>query len=333
MAEKKPQIQTYQPAYVFAYPEYAEVADQQIQIFWPWDEIDVAKDKQALLTEMTESEKHGVLTALKLFTKYEIFVGNEYWLNRVMKKFPRPEIQRMAAAFGHVELNSHAPFYNQINEELGLATEEFYNSYIEDPILVERMKFIDSLVDNKDDALSLAGFSMVEGAVLYSSFAFLKHFQSNGKNKLMNICRGINMSVTDENLHSVGGAMLCNQLVSELEMSDEEFAEFEAKVYQMAEQINQHESRIIDMLFEKGEMDGITADEMKIFVKSRINTCLGQLKLAPLYVITKNPVAEWFYKGINNYQFNDFFSGLGREYQRNWVASKFIWVSKGVEKQ
>ena len=324
----KPNIQKYQPAYVFEYPEYAEMADTQLDIFWPWNEVDVAKDKQQLLTEMTESEKHGVTTALKLFTKYEIIVGNEYWLGRVMTKFPRPEIQRMAAAFGHVELNSHAPFYNEINKELGLATEEFYNSYIEDETLVDRMEFIDNLVSSKDDVLSLAGFSIVEGAILYSSFAFLKHFQSNSKNKLINICRGINMSVTDENLHSLGGAALCLDLIREMEYNEEEIEEFQNKVYEFCHKVREHEHRIVDMFFEKGTMEGITCTQMKHFVDSRINICLQQLNLKKLYEVSYNPVADWFYDGINNYQFNDFFSGLGREYQRNWDESRFIWKVK-----
>lgn len=326
----KTKIQTKQPAYVFEYPVFAEMADQQLEVFWPWREVSVGKDKQVLLTEMTESEKHGVITALKLFTKYELIVGTEYWGGRVMGKFQRPEIQRMAAAFCHVELNSHAPFYNEINKELGLDTEEFYNSYIEDPLLAERMEFIEEMVCSKDDALSLAVFSMVEGAVLYSSFAFLKHFQSNGKNKLTNICRGINMSVTDENLHSVGGAELCKQLVLEQERSPEELEVFHKDVYAAAEKIKEHEFCIVDKFFEKGKMDGITDVQMKHFVESRVNTCLQQLGMKKLYDVKYNPVADWFYKGINNYQFNDFFSGMGREYQRDWDAERFTWTKENT---
>src|SRR3546814_9244700 len=68
------------------------------------------------------------------------------------------------------------------------------------------MEFIDSLVNQHDDLVSLGCFSLIEGAVLYSSFAFLKHFQTRGKNKLLNVVRGINFSVRDENLHCVAGS-------------------------------------------------------------------------------------------------------------------------------
>ena len=69
---------------------------------------------------------------------------------------------------------------------------------------------------------SIAVFSMIEGAILYSSFAFLKHFQAEGKNKLVNVTAGINFSVRDENLHSMAGAWLFKTLLAECELSDEE---------------------------------------------------------------------------------------------------------------
>lgn len=73
-------------------------------------------------------------------------------------------------------------------------------------MLNARVEHIGKIIDDESDLVSLAGFSMVEGVILYSSFAFLKRYQSQGKNKLLNIVRGINFSVRDENLHSVGGA-------------------------------------------------------------------------------------------------------------------------------
>lgn len=321
-------IEKYQPAYISEYPQFDEVADKQMDIFWPHKEIAVEKDKQDLLTCMTDSERHGTITALKLFTKYELFVGTDYWAGVVMKKFKRKEIQRVGACFSHVELNSHAPFYDKINKELGLSTVEFYNSYVEDEELRDRVEFIEKLVSCDDIALSLAGFSMVEGAILYSSFAYLKHFQSKGKNKLANVCRGINMSVTDENLHSITGAALCNIVVKEREYSEEEYKCFVQRVVEMAKVLYAHECRIIDMLFEHGAPTGISSDDMKVFVQSRINTCLQQLNIEKLFTIESNPIAEWFYKGINNFQYNDFFSGIGREYQRNFSEDDFVWEAK-----
>lgn len=321
-----PRIKTPTESYVLTnYPQAVQYADTQLGIFWPPNEIKVEKDKQDLLVNMTPSESHGSTTVLKLFTKYELFIGKEYWGDVIAKRYPRPEIERMANAFAFFEINVHAPFYNNINIVLGLATDEFYTSYTNDPVLKSRMDFIDSMLSEPDELVSLAAFSMMEGAVLYSSFAFLKHFQSSGKNKLMNIVRGINFSVRDENIHSEAGAWLFRTIKDELKLTSEQFADVKEKVYKVARSILEHEKRIISMIFEKGEIEGITADQLINFVMSRINICLSNLGLQPLYEVKENPIADWFYSGIRNYQFNDFFSGIGAQYNRNWDKAAFVW--------
>src|SRR3546814_9234769 len=129
-----------------------------------------------MLVNMTEAENHGVVTTLKLFTLYEMAVGTDYWLGRVMKMFPRPEIQRMASVFGMFELNVHAPFYDKISKTLSLDNKEFYSGYVNNETLKTRMEFIDSLVNHHDDLVSLGCFSLIEGAVLSFCFALFKHF-------------------------------------------------------------------------------------------------------------------------------------------------------------
>ena len=88
-----------QTAYIVNYPEAIEMTEKQTSIFWTAEEVNVSKDVHDILTNLTEAEKHGVITTLKLFTKYELIVGDEYW-NRVGKLFQHPaDIQRMASTF------------------------------------------------------------------------------------------------------------------------------------------------------------------------------------------------------------------------------------------
>lgn len=323
---KQANIKTWKDGYIDEYPQFSKLADEQIKIFWPWDEIKVEKDKQDLLTGMTEAEKHGVIFTLKLFTKYELYVGNEHWGSRIAKAYPQVGVQRMSAAFAHVELNSHAPFYNEINKELGLADMAFYTSYLDDPVLSARMKFIDDMIANPDDELSTSVFSLTEGGVLYTAFGYLKHFQSQGKNKIPNVNRGLNMSVRDENLHAVGGAMLARQALKEQERTEYEMQQYREAVQEAAWQIREHEFAIIGKTFEKGKVDGITEIQLQHFAESRLNMCLEQLDVPKIFTVKYNPIADWFYKGINDYQLNDFFQGVGREYVRGWDKTRFIWV-------
>lgn len=307
------------------YPAAIQMAETQMEVYWLPTEINIEKDTQDLRVNMTSAEQHGVITTLKLFTLYELLVGNEYWGGRIRKSFPRPDIEFMATTFGFVEIGIHARFYNRLNEVLMLDTDEFYESYAQDETLKSRIDFVNAMADDEDLALSVGVFSMLEGAVLYSSFAFLKHFQSQGKNLLKNVCSGINFSVRDENLHALAGAWLFNTLCEEEGYGHLRMMELETKLRTAAVTIYEHECRIIDMIFEQGPIEGISPEDLKTFVKSRINLCLANLYIDPLYSVDENPIADWFYKGINSYQFGDFFYGVQNEYNRNASEEDFEW--------
>lgn len=312
-------ITTPSESFVVRFPQAEEFTNKQLSVFWLPNEIKVEKDVHDIYTNLTESERHGVLTVLKLFSVYELYAGRDYWSGRIMGMFPRPEIQRMASAFAMFELSVHQPFYDKINQTLGLSTDEFYSSYVESPALRDRMSFIKQY-ENTDYFLPM--FSLLEGAVLYSSFAFLKHFQSQGKNKLTNIVRGINFSVRDENIHSEAGAWLFRENSPHPEHGGQGYY---STILEIAQQLYEHEQAIIRMIFEKGPIKGITAHQMEEFVKSRINICLKNLGLDPLYEVKYNPIAEWFYTGINGYTANDFFAGVGNSYKRGWAETEFKW--------
>jgi ribonucleoside-diphosphate reductase beta chain len=326
--KQKPQLLTPTESFVIHYPEAVEFANKQLSIFWLPDEIKLEKDVHDIAVNLTESEKHGVITVLKLFTLYELFAGSDYWGDRVMATFKRPEVLRMASTFAMFELAVHQPFYARINELLGLSTDEFYSAYTNDPVLKDRMSFINDSIfmgNGREGILkSLAVFSMVEGAILYSSFAFLKHFQSQGKNKLLNIARGINFSVRDENLHSMAGGWLFRKLAQECDF-DVQQEGFLSEIHRHANILREHEHHIVDKIFEVGKIEGITATQLKHFVDSRLNICLKNLGLAPIYEVSYNPIADWFYTGINNFQYNDFFTGIGNQYVRTWDEKEFAW--------
>lgn len=314
---------------VVHYPDAVKFSEQQDSIFWTANEIDVEKDKQDMLVNMTEAERHGVTTTLKLFTIYELIAGNEYWGGRVKDAFPRPEIQRMAATFSYFELGVHSIFYNRLNQVLGLDNDEFYLSYIDDPVLHNHINYVDNIVSHPDLLSSLGAFSLVEGAVLYSSFAFLKHFQAQGKNKLLNVVRGINFSLRDENLHATAGAWLYRSLRDEMLKEGGDYRvqveNASERVLEAARHIYAHESRIVDMIFEKGEMEGITAEQMKKFIQGRLNLCLSQLGLPHVFEVLNDTISEWFYDSINSVSFNDFFTGVGSSYNRSWKQEGFVW--------
>lgn len=313
----------------FEYDRAFEFAKAQNDHHWTHSQIEVDSDLMQYNTEFTEAEKHGINTVLKLFTTYEINVG-DYWTDVVYKHFPKHEIRMMAQVFSGMEVE-HALFYDRLNEALGLSTKEFYLSFLEEPEMKKRMDFISEQLikgKNKNDediALSLATFSFIEGVVLYSSFAFLMSFQNPPKNKLKNVFTGLSYSVRDENLHAEADSWLFNTFIKEYgDKLDKD--KLNKMIYKVAEECYKSEVSIIDNIFKKGKIEGITDVQLKNFVQSRINRKLRDIKLEPIYEVSYNPVGKWFYKRINQIEMTDFFDRNPTSYNSNWNFNKIkVW--------
>jgi ribonucleoside-diphosphate reductase beta chain len=320
---------TPKTTYTVDYPKAVEFAEKQFSIFWPPDEPDIEKDLHSLYTDTSEAEYHGIITTLKLFVKYEIFVGQDYWQGYINKVFKRPaDINRMATTFGCTEDAIHAPFYARINQLLGLDTDEFYNDYLNDPVLVSRMEWLAERISKRDTVddilLSIGSFSMVEGAILYSSFGFLKHFNSNGKNKFKNINAGINFSAIDETLHSQAGAWLFRTLLGESAGEFDEVA-LRTRLEASARKIREHELAIIKKIFEKGEIEGVTEEMLIAFVEHRLDVCLINLGYVAIFNPICSKIKDWFYADLESSTLHDFFDSTGSDYSRNWSEKRFIW--------
>lgn len=307
----------------FEYDRAFEFAKAQNDHHWTHSQIEVDSDLMQYNTEFTEAEKHGINTVLKLFTTYETSVG-DYWSDVVYRHFPKHEVRMMAQIFSAMECE-HALFYDKLNEALGLSNEEFYTSFLKEPEMKKRMDFIGQQLArgkkncNKDIAISLATFSFIEGVVLYSSFAFLISFQKAPKNKLKNVFTGLSYSVRDEALHADADSWLFNTFVEEYGLDRKEL---EKEIKKIARECYKAEEKIIDNIFAKGKIEGITDNQLKNFVKSRVNKKLRDIKIEPIYEVTYNPVARWFYKKINQIEMTDFFDRNPTSYNNDWNFNK-----------
>ena len=152
---KVPHIKEKIRSFVIQYPQAEKFQEDQLSILWFPKEIKLEKDIQDIKTNLSPGEYHGTITTLKLFTHYELAAGADYWAGRFMKMFTRPELTSMASTFATFELAIHKVFYNRINELLHINTDEFYNSYADDPTLSARMEFIEEIVNSKNDLISL----------------------------------------------------------------------------------------------------------------------------------------------------------------------------------
>jgi ribonucleoside-diphosphate reductase beta chain len=310
----------------FEYPDYyTEGWLKQAQAFWLHTEISMQSDIKNWNEEMTDKEKHLVGNILLGFAQTECAVS-DYWTQKVVGWFPKHEIQQMAMMFGSQE-TVHAVAYSYLNETLKL---EDYEAFLHEPATAERF---DNLVAYSGKstigiAKSLAVFSaFAEGVSLYSAFAVLYSFQL--RNLLKGIGQQMKWSVRDESLHSRMGCKLFRDMCSEdgdlLENCRED-------IIVAAKAMIDLEQNYIDKMFEKGDIEGIKAYDLKQFIKKRTNEKLvelGYVDLGNYFAYDSKAAAnlDWFYHLTGGVTHTDFFAIRPTDYSKAGEGEDFedIW--------
>jgi ribonucleoside-diphosphate reductase beta chain len=310
---------TYAP---FEYPDAYRYWELQQQSHWLHTEIAMASDINDWKLNLTESEKHVVGQILKGFTQSEVFIG-EYWSSMVTKWFKKPEIQLMAFSFSSME-SVHAVAYAYLNDSLGLSD---FAAFLHEPTAKAK---IDRLIETKgkskvEIARSLAIFSAFnEGVNLFSSFAVLLNFSRF--NKMKGLGQIIAFSIKDESLHSDAGCWLFRTLISEY--SDIWNDDLKQQIYQAARDTVELEDNFIDKVFELGDIEGITAKDLKQFIRFRCNTKLNDLGLKSNWKnIDKESIhrMEWFSVLSAGVSHSDFFASRVSDYSKGSIDFSKIW--------
>jgi len=310
----------------FEYPEYyTEGWLKQAQAFWLHTEIPMSGDVKDWNEKLTPEEKHLVGNILLGFAQTECAVS-DYWTQKVVSWFPKHEIQQMAMMFGSQE-TIHAVAYSYLNETLGL---ENFEAFLHEPTTAERF---DNLVayDGTDPigiGRSLAIFSaFAEGVSLYSAFAVLYSFQL--RNLLKGIGQQMKWSVRDESLHSRMGCQLFRHMCDE---NKELLEDCREDIIVAAETMVDLEEKYIDKMFEKGDVEGISAHDVKQFIRKRTNeklTELGYLDLGSYFSYEEDSAnnLDWFYHLTGGHTHTDFFAIRPTDYSKANEGEDFedIW--------
>jgi ribonucleoside-diphosphate reductase beta chain len=298
----------------FEYQMAFDFYKDQHRAHWLADEVPLASDLNDWKLKLNDSERNLIGNILKSFAQTEIHV-NDYWSTKVSIWFPKPEVQAMARVFADFE-SIHAEAYARLNEELGL---DDFAAFLEDE---EAKAKIDRLVETPGEtlhekALSLAIFSaFTEGVNLFSSFAVLMSFQ------LRNLMKGtgqiVEWSVRDESLHSKAGCWLFRTLVSENPDLDDH--KLMGEIYKACEVSVNLEFDFIDKAFEMGDIEGLSKDQLKNFIKARANEKLNELGYSPLYNdVDPNLMREmeWFNHLTSGKTHQDFFANRVTDYSKS----------------
>lgn len=319
-------------SYVELFPEFIEAIQfQKKDLFWTDEEIKLEKDEADLKNNLLAEQVHALTFNQRLFTKYEDVIGNDYWIGVVHKRYKNSEIRRLAICFADVENNIHFPFYRRVNEILGTHNDEFYSAFETDPILIQRVKFLQELVSSKDTLESMGGFAFMEGAVLFTAFAMIKSLGVKGQTYMPNLISGINMSILDENFHMQTACEIFRKQLELENRTEEDLRLLKSKVLQHAQYVLDHEDIIVDAMLEKGDIPFASKSELKAFARHRVNVVLRNLGFEELALFSEegDTISEWFYKFMEAFTHNDNFYSRGRNYKKEFSAMDFDVYSDG----
>lgn len=287
---------------------------KQQNAHWLHTEINMQQDVIDWRENLNEKEKNVIGNILKGFTQTECEVGN-YWSSYVPKWFPVPEIKMMAQTFGAFE-TIHAVAYSYLNDTLGL---DDFSEFLEDEATMNKLKVLMDINPNTTDlseiARSIALFSAAaEGIQLFSSFAVLLSFRRS--NRLTGIGQQMIFSVRDESLHSEAGCKLFRTIVEEY--PDIWNEKLRSDIYNGIHYAIQNEFTYINKVFELGDLDTISKEQLKNFMYDRANRKLVELNLKPVYNVDKQLLKsmDWFYILVSGEQQTDFFANRETGYSK-----------------
>ncbi len=302
----------------FTYPWAYDAWSTQQKLHWLPEEVPMADDVQDWSNKLTENERHLLTQIFRFFTQADVEVHNCY-MKHYGNVFKPPEICMMLSAFANIE-TIHIGAYSHLLDTIGIPEVE-YQAFLQYKEMKEKYDYIQKFnVDSKIDiARTLAFFgAFTEGLQLFASFAILLNFPRF--NKMKGMGQIIAWSVRDETLHTDSIIRLFHTFVQENNLWVDSLKD---ELYEVCNEVVKHEDAFIELAFELGQVVGLSANEVKRYIRYIANRRLSQLGLNKLYNgIDKNPL-PWLDEILNGVEHTNFFENRATEYSR--AATEGTW--------
>lgn len=302
----------------FKYPWAYEAWLTQQQVHWLPEEVPLAEDVRDWARNLNESEKNLLTQIFRFFTQSDIEVNNCY-MKHYTKVFKPTEVQMMLSAFSNME-TIHIAAYSHLLDTIGMPETE-YSAFLRYKEMKDKYDYMQQF--NSDDlrstAITLAVFgAFTEGLQLFASFAMLLNFPRF--NKMKGMGQIVTWSVRDESLHCDSMIRLFRTLMTENpELWD---ASMQEELTTSCKTIVEHEDAFIDLAFGLGPVEGLSAEEVKQYIRYIADRRLLQLGLEEVYHVEENPL-PWLDSMLNAVEHTNFFENRATEYSK--AATQGSW--------
>jgi len=292
----------------YEYPQLYEYVPAIRHSYWIHTEFNFTSDIQDFKSNLTEVEKSAIKNTMLAISQIEVAVKS-FW-GDIYHRMPKPEIGSVGATFAESEVRHHDA-YSHLLEILGLNKE--FEELKKKPVIMRRVQYLETALknsksdDNKEYAEAVLLFSLfIEHVSLFSQFLIIMAFNKH-KNMLKGISNVVEATSKEEQIHGDFGIDIINIIKEERpEWFDDSYS---TMIQQMCEDAFIAESKIVDWIFEDGELDFLPKDVVNEFIKNRFNKSLESIGIEKVFNIDHALLAqtEWFDDEIIGTKHGDFF--------------------------
>jgi ribonucleoside-diphosphate reductase beta chain len=307
----------------FHYPWAYEAWLKHEQSHWMHSEVPMAEDVKDWKNKLTAEQKQFLTHIFRFFTQGDIDVAGGY-VNNYLPYFPQPEVRMMLLGFAAREA-LHIAAYSHLIETLGLP-DVMYNQFLEYDAMRQKHDYVVDIAQQnttkENTAKHIAVFSaFTEGMQLFSSFIMLLNFPRQGMMKGMG--QIVTWSIVDETMHTESMIRLFRTYIEEnKEIWNDQL---KSDIYTIAEKMVTLEDRFIDLAFDMGEMPGLTAEDVKTYIRYIADRRLISLGLKGIFKVKKNPL-PWVEEMINAPTHTNFFENRSTDYAKGALSGDWVDV-------
>ncbi len=291
---------------------------QQQRIHWLPEEVPLADDVKDWHRTITPAERNLLTHIFRFFTQSDVEVNNCY-MKHYTQVFKPTEVQMMLAAFSNIE-TIHIAAYSHLLDTVGMPETE-YSAFLHYKEMKDKYDYMQQFgtKSKADVARTLAMFgAFTEGLQLFASFAILLNFPRF--NKMKGMGQIVSWSARDESLHTESIIRLFRTFIEE---NPEIWTdELRRDIHIACDTVITHEDAFIDLAFELDEIEGLTAAEVKAYIRYIADRRLMQLGLQPVHHIAENPL-PWMEEMLNGLEHTNFFENRATEYSK--AATQGSW--------
>jgi len=308
----------------FNYPWAYDAWLKHEQSHWLHTEVPMVEDVKDWKKKLTEEERYFLTNIFRFFTQGDIDVAGGYVKN-YLPYFPQPEVRMMLMGFAAREA-LHIAAYSHLIETIGMP-ESTYSDFLEYQEMKEKHDYVLEISSKNGDRAStathIAVFSaFTEGMQLFSSFIMLLNFPRHGKMKGMG--QIVTWSIVDETMHAESMIKLFRTYIEE--NRDIWTDELKGKIYSIAERMVELEDKFIDLTFSMGEMEDLTPEQVKKYIRYIADRRLISLGMKGLFKVKRNPL-PWVESMINAPTHTNFFENRSTDYAKGAMVGKWddVW--------